>query len=716
MVDSTVFIAIDLKMNPATTNGTTNGAAAAQPMVNGNRPMIKRIKRPAANPFASARQPGKLTRPNGQQATLPQGQRMNPVPQRQQLPVKIDPNSSQVSGFTDPAVGSQHRYTDYKLVVSKKDLLDGLRYHIMQLPSDKKVDIWDPRQLPPPAHLHRRDPRSLPPGTLKDEEQVEIKDGLNEQERLALKDRNEQRKLEKAANLAQIAPTQTARKAHTGKTKTKAVYRREFTEEEKRRIQTNYEEKLPWHLEDFENKHCFVGTNQGPSARRHVAFAYEPAVDSKTGRFRLIPVEKLYEFKPKPRDPTGGVADEAEAEKRSAEAEKRLKTRAHLPEWLERAEIKQEQRQKQEMKRVSTIYTGANIDKSRAGRVDEDVDLDFDDDELFADDEEGDMFQLKDEDEALAEKRIREDNLKANFFEVKEEAEYDEEEQKEKDEEEERKENFRKVRRALEKHEHNYMHATDSEYSSSSDDEEDEKERERLEAEKRNNLEAAQGLLQPGPPSGATTPSRKEKAASALSDREGGNSKRKRPGSPNLSEAGSGTDTSTRKKKKTKHPSSNQPSRPDTPSGTRLKIRGPGAGSDTEAGVSDSGTRRLKSRHPSSANLPSRAASPAQVPPRSGNASPAPGAPTRQAAAAPPTSSTLMDVGQYLDIIRAHKEGISLPALMKVSGTSKDSGPAMAAMVRPYVKLVPFGEPDEKGGRKKVLVLKDDENIPTAKA
>lgn len=75
-----------------------------------------------------------------------------------------------------------------------------------------------------------------------------------------------------------------------------------------------------------------------------------------------------------------------------------------------------------------------------------------------------------------------------------------------------------------------------------------------------------------------------------------------------------------------------------------------------------------------------------------------------------------MDVGQYLDIIRAHKEGISLPALMKVSGTSKDSGPAMAAMVRPYVKLVPFGEPDEKGGRKKVLVLKDDENIPTAKA
>ena len=39
--------------------------------------------------------------------------------------------------------------------------------------------------------------------------------------------------------------------------------------------------------------------------------------------------------------------------------------------------------------------------------------------------------------------------------------------EEEKKEEEERKENFRRVRRALEKHEHNYNHASDSEYSSS---------------------------------------------------------------------------------------------------------------------------------------------------------------------------------------------------------------------------------------------------------
>ena len=368
-------------------------------------------------------------------------------------------NSSSYSGFTDPAVLSgASKYTDYRLVATKKDLLDGLRYHIMQLPSDKFVDIRDPKQFPQPAHLHRRDPKSAPSG-LKDE-QADFKDGMNADEREQLREKNEARKAERAANLALIAPTQATRKAANHKTKTKAVYRREYTEEDKRRIQTNYEEKLPWHLEDFDNKHCFVGDNQPTLSHRHVAFVYDPSADSRPARFRLVPVEKFYAFKPKRKERKEMTLEEAEAA---------MKKRVTMPEWLEAAERRPIDRKKKEMEARSTkLFTGENKSNKFAGRTGEDADWDNDDDGgLFADDEEGDHFAVKDEDEALAEKRVKEDHLKANFFDVKEEKEYDEEEAEEQKEEEQRKMHSREYRKLLEKHEHNFNHASDSEYSSS---------------------------------------------------------------------------------------------------------------------------------------------------------------------------------------------------------------------------------------------------------
>ena len=112
------------------------------------------------------------------------------------------------------------------------------------------------------------------------------------------------------------------------------------------------------------------------------------------------------------------------------------------------------------------LFTGENKTNKFAGRTGEDVDWDNDDDGgLFADDEEGDHFAIKDEDEALAEKRVKEDHLKANLFDIKEEKEYDEEEAEEQKEEEQRKMQSRGYRKLLEKHEHNFNHASDSEYS-----------------------------------------------------------------------------------------------------------------------------------------------------------------------------------------------------------------------------------------------------------
>ncbi|KAK5073045.1 transcription factor IIF subunit tfg1 [Lithohypha guttulata] len=682
-----------LDMNPTRSNGT---APTAYPLSNGTGPPPRRmVRKKVVNPFATARQPGQMPQLNGQQAQTRTGP---PAPTNRPRPIQgtSDPNSTKLSGFSDPAVQAGNRpYTDYKLVVSKKDMLDGLRYHIMQLNGNKVVDIRDPKQFPPPAHLHRRDPRSAP-ANVPQEEQVDFKDGMTEAERQTMKDRTEQRKLERAANLAQIAPTQVTRKANGGKTKTKAVFKREYTEEEKRRIQTNYEEKLPWHLEDFENKHCFVGQNQGPSARRYIALAHEPAAGSTAGRFRLIPVEKLYEFQLKKRQIHQTIED----------AEAQMKRKTQTPEWLEQLEYKSQLRKVVlERERQPTVFTGGSKNNDFAGRTGEDVDLDFDDyddGDLFADDEEGDTSKIKDEDEALADKRIREDQLKANLFEMKEEADYDKEEEDEIKQEQARKEYGRTYRKGLSKYEHNYNVAdSDSEYSSS-DEEEDpdvKKQREDKEEERRKELEAGQSLQPDGtkllaPASGTNTPSgRREKDSLASSDREGGKLKanRKRPGSPNLSDAGSGTDTSTRNKKpKMKHISGERPiSRPDSPSGTKLKIRASGAGSDTDAAASDSQARRLKLKHKSS-NAPSR------------TASPAPGA-VRTPTASSPAPVRMPSVEDMANVLRQHPEGITVAAFVRLCANHlpNERRKEIIAIAKPILKIVPQAD------NTKLLFLKD---------
>lgn len=426
--------------SPAPVQAPVNGTSTAPVQK-------KRIKKNTTNPFAVARQPG------GARPTPIANGRPTPVSRASPTPTVLKPG--QYSGFSDPKVG---KYTDYRLVVTKKDLMDGLRHHILHLADNKKnVDIRDQSQFPRPAHLHRRDPLADSAGLLKDE-QAEIRDGLTVNEREEQSKKNELRKQEREANLAQIAPTQSSRKGIKQTLRTKQVYHKEYTEEEKRRIQTNYEEKLPWHLEDFDGKHCFVGENQGPSAHRHVAFAYERQ-DAGNAKFRLVPVEKVYEFRPKRKVVQAQTLEEIEAAMK--------KKRAIMPEWLERLDQKSVLKKKEQQSRVGGMYTGAVNNNKYAGRTGEGADMDFDDDELFADDEEGDIVKLEDEDEDLAKKKIKEDQLKANYFEVKDEREFDEEEEAEQREEQARKENFRKIRRALEKHEHDYNHASDSEYSDS---------------------------------------------------------------------------------------------------------------------------------------------------------------------------------------------------------------------------------------------------------
>jgi transcription initiation factor TFIIF subunit alpha len=562
-------------------------------------------------------------------------------PGRSASPAKPPPSVHSLSGFSDPRVFSENiPFKDYKLVTTKRDLLRNFRYHLMHLAYPDPVDIRSEQQFPKPAHLHRRDPRYQ--SSVK-EENGEPNDGLDAEEREELNKRKEMRRKEKEENMAQVAPgVGTTRNRISNKKKTQQVNHRDYTPEERRRMQTNYEEKFPWHLEDWNATRILVGQNQIGPARMHAALAFEPSDNGTPAKFRMIPVEKVYSFEPKRKEPNKIKLTIEEVE--AAYSRKKL-----LPEALARLE---ESAIKARMDAVNArrnkhLFTGGH-NQFEAGRGGEEADLDFEDD--FADDEEGDLFEEKDEDEKTAEKKIKEDQLQANFLDFKDLQEYDMMDERERREEEAKKLNFRDVRKALARREGNYNQGSDSEDGSSTDSEE---ERQRLEAQKLANVkkeeDASEGKAS-RLPSGANTPSgRKEKHAGTASDREGGKRSRppKRPGSPNLSDA-SGTDASVaRKKKKTKHIPSSQPtpgpSRPRSPDNTSLdpssaatrpprslSFASQTAGSDTDGGAMSDGTKqriRLKVGSASSNNVnqqPVVKPEPRTSPPTSRTSSPPP--------------------------------------------------------------------------------------------
>ena len=578
------------------------GPASAPVQTNGTNPsVVRRVVRAPPALFKKANKKPQPIRPRSPAVTGAQanGARTNSPFPRESSPLVSSNQTDSVSGFSDPHVNNGGaKYTDYKLVTTKRDLLRGLRYHLIHFTNKDSIDIRDEQAFPKPAHLHRRDPRPKAPEPVKDEND-EPKDGLTAEQRVQHQQAREQRQKEREANLAQVAPSvAVGRKAIRGK-KTQQVYRPNFTDEQKQTIQNNYEEKLPWHLEDWEGKRTFIGQNQVGSARKHVAFSF----DASSGNYRMIPVEKVYRFE----------APKEEIKYRNElsleEAELIMRKKKKVPGMIARHEeaVLREKQKKLEEKLSSGLYTGghSNIHASRGG---EDGDLDFDED--FADDEEGDMFEEKDEDEKLQEKKIKEDQLQANFLDFKDTRDVDVLEELEEKEEEARKKNFKEVRKALAKREGNFNQGSDSEDESSTDTEE---ERQRLEAEKLNHVkkeeDAADGKAS-RVPSGANTPSGRKDKNGTASDREKKPLSKKRPGSPNMSDA-SGTDASVaRKKKKTKHVSSSQPTpgplRPMSPDSASLdpssaatrpinrRASSQGKGSDTEGGAMSDGTRRLK--------------------------------------------------------------------------------------------------------------------------
>ncbi|OXV06784.1 hypothetical protein Egran_05446 [Elaphomyces granulatus] len=525
------------------------------------RPKRKSTTRP---PVAASR--AKLP-PNGTAAPKPP-QAANPLPNSLagSLPAKARPfpvkDDMTVNGFSGPLLSQN--YVDYPLVTTKRAWREGFKYHVAKFASKKTTDPRDETQFTRPVRLQRRDPRTKvqEPDGIKGENvnkvPMEGGNGPEEDEREELEVRKAAREKEREENLAQIAPSAATAQKRTNapKQKTQHVAKADMTAEEMKTAKIKYEEALPWHLDDFDNKNTWVGNYEAALSEIYAMFVLED-----TGKMRVVPIDKWYKFNAKNLFKTLTIE----------EAEKFMSKKIKDPRWF--MEKQQETAQRKELETYAKqrkVYRGKQ-GAAPVGDGLESGELDYEEDR-FADDEEhdGGLFD-EDEDVKTAEKRIKQDQLKANIFDLRDEKEYDEEELKEKKAREAQKVLGKGVRKALQKREKNYDYSSGSDANPYSDDESsDDTETERLKEEERK-AEEERARKEKGKESetstkGTSTPSGRPKHTDPLKKVTATTVARKRVGSP--SDA-SGTDTS-RKKPKNTHPSSRptpQPtSRPMSPS------------------------------------------------------------------------------------------------------------------------------------------------------
>ncbi|KAL8887648.1 MAG: hypothetical protein Q9215_004809 [Flavoplaca cf. flavocitrina] len=537
---------------------------------NGTLPPLRR-RRQNADPLVRPKDRNK--RPPQTQRTLVNGQvaqqnglvpgktqamphhpaRANQAAVRQSTP-DVSYGQEPVSGFSSAPMGLVE---DIPLFTTKKALLEGLRHHVARFASRKPVDPTNTDDFTRPVRLHRRDPRFVVPGR-DDQAGVGENAGLEDKTKEILDAQRAEKRRQQELSQAQIAPsgnTGAQRKNHYGK-KTQQIYRNDQTDEQRAASRLRYEEAMPWHLEDFDNKNTWVGTYEAALSDTYAVLVLGP-----DGNFRMVPVEKWYKFTSKNNFKTLTI-DEAEELLKKPALQAKMLSKTH------KARMAAEEAQKREGGAVSRshgMFLGkfesdgpkAAIKSETAADAD---DLDFDEDR-FADDEENPYLEIPEEDAKEIEEKVKRDQLKANFFDNRDEKAADEEEKVQRKEKELERLHGRSFKKALMKREKNYIYDSDSDnpYSEESESENSEAER-RKEEEKKTSINDKGGASDREKsntgktsknPSGANTPSgRPSKHPSPLKKFPSSNNL-KRPGSPNASDV-SGNE-SARKKRKQKH-------------------------------------------------------------------------------------------------------------------------------------------------------------------
>ncbi|KAF2712103.1 hypothetical protein K504DRAFT_373048 [Pleomassaria siparia CBS 279.74] len=597
------------------------------PLGPNGQPLRRRRPRPKVNPMRPAYRPLKqIAKPI---VSLTQ---MNETPKSKEAEA-----ISAVNDGLKTIDQLRHEYNEagavaLPLIITRRDLKE-LRHHVMRLTSKEVSNLQDEKQFTPPIRLHRRDPRAPPSGAgtvVEDEDTKEDVEESKERERLEIQ--KEERKKIREENQSKIAPSAT-KKTPAFQKKTEQKYRPDDTPEAKKRQLLRYEETLPWHLEDFENKQTWVGVYESELSEAHVMLT----PDHVKGRdvMYLAPMERWYRFTVK------GNLKQPTAE----EAIKSLGKEVKMPQFLNKIEarsIKMEHDAEQSRggRGMRTRVGGGGDDEGAIRRRqhgdngDDDApiikreadadDIDFNLEDDFADDEEGlnGLFEGDETDIKESTERLKRDQLAASLFELRNEADVYREEEEQKRLAKNARELERSVRKALMKREKNHEYDNRSDdsdlnpYLTQEEDSDTDSETERLRAKEEEERKAAeQNGKAPEVDKAASGASTKGSNTPSGNNKSLDPSKKKRPGSPNLSEA-SGNESSRKKHKKNRNPDGTRKSSlAHVNDGSK---RGAASGSDSE--MTDAGRvkPKLKVRlgndaSPSGSPGGSRAGSPAAL-------------------------------------------------------------------------------------------------------
>lgn len=528
---------------PSGPNSTTPNAGGPAPI---------RRRRPAASAFVEKKKPV-ARRPVSAQKPASTG----PTPQGQ--PTAANANAAAAA----PAASNpnQPNYTEYGVYISKKDIEDGMRYHgfkfNVRTGVDEKpptIDPYDANQFTRPVRLHRRYARDKQDTG----EALDAPPGIDDKERELYNARRAERQAEREANQALIAPTGTVSKKAQGKKKNQKavedVYYNEDNPKQQKAAQLRYEETKPWHLEDFENKNTWIGTYQEPMSSSSVLLT----VDKDHAIFTMTPIERWYKF----------TQTNRLAAMTAEEAEKYMQAKVQPTRWFKGTQVFKDEQKVEEskmqrerlaaMRRAQAAEDNGYVavkDEGEFYNPDRD-DLDFEFNDEFQDDDEGQIFGMEADEAKDIENRIREEMRGANISAPglkNTEMDFDEEEERQKREEREQRKREKRMKKQLIKKERKFEYedySDENPYSESSEDEDSDDERDRLEEERKAQEERdaaqANGDKSGMSTKGANTPSGRSEKDSSRSNAALA-SGLKRPGSPNLSDA-SGTES--RKKAK----------------------------------------------------------------------------------------------------------------------------------------------------------------------
>ncbi|KAL1622373.1 putative transcription initiation factor iif subunit alpha [Diplodia seriata] len=577
-----------MSATPTGPSGSTPTGASASNTPNGSAPSaFRRPPKPKANPLVQPkRAKGKralASRPAPTGAKPPSAPANGAAAQQ-----KPAPSSNLYENFMPPA-GVNVKATP--LFTTKRSLMEGLRHHIVKFQSRKPINPTDQEEFTRPIRLHRRDAALGKSGAGADSGGEGEENDEEVKERLRIDALKEERRRNREEIQAQIAPKSKGRTFIDNKKKIQQVYERNDTAKSVKASRLRYEETLPWHLEDFDNKNTWVGAYEAALSDCHVMMVKEQIVNPQTGevtdKYRMVPIEKWYKFSAKDKAVSMSVEEIEKQEKggfalsRWALVPQGEPKKSNVPKWMREMETQKQLKQMAEdsAMRSKGLFTRSGRDdeegpKRRSKDDDDwmkteaapDADIiDYDEKEEFADDEEGvnGLFEGDDETTKDAEEKIKREQLSANFFANKEEKDVWQQEEEEALEAELKKKLEKSLRKKIVKREKNYNYDLDDSdanpYSEDSESEDSEAERQKEEERKREEekaaaekgkgkaTETAEKTPSGTSTKGSNTPSNRPKTNDPV--KLSSSQALKRPGSPNLSEQ-SGNESSRKKQKK----------------------------------------------------------------------------------------------------------------------------------------------------------------------